>query len=93
MGDVYGWGSDEEDEDDGLGEAYLDDAEAQHGMELWTLALIFESPTLDDDFDTRYSDVSVLIVSNWKVVKFELGRYDAKHNYWRTGIDMFAVVR
>lgn len=97
MGNPYSWGSDEEQEEEELEEydnpAYLEEAEYAHGMELWSLARIFESPELEEDFDTRYSDVSVELIMNWKVVKFELGRYDAKYQYWRAGVDMFAVVR
>ncbi len=73
--------------------SYLDEAEHEHGMELWSLALIFESPDHDENWDTKYSDVSVTIVNNWKVIKFELGRWDQKNNYWRAGVDMFAVIK
>jgi hypothetical protein len=62
-------------------------------MELWSLALIFETPYQGEHFDTKYSDVSVTVFNNWKVVKFELGRWDSKMEYWRMGIDLFAVIR
>ncbi len=62
-------------------------------VELWSLSLIFESPSKDVDWDTKYSDVSVTIINNWKVVKFELGRWDQKMEYWRMGVDLFAVIK
>ncbi len=82
------WNEPDEDEE----YEYLDVERHDRGLELWTLARIFESPELEEDFDTRYSDVSVSLISNWKIVKFELGRYDNKSNYWRAGVDMFAVL-
>ena len=93
MADTDRWNSVEAYEIDVGDESYMDEAEHQHGMELWSLSLIFESPSRDVDWDTKYSDVSVTIINNWKVVKFELGRWDQKDNFWRMGVDLFAVIK
>lgn len=93
MADTDRWNSVEAYEVDVGDEGYLDEAEHSAGMELWTLASIFESPDVGKDQDTKYSDVSVTMINNWKVVKFELGRWDTRMNYWRMGVDMFAVIK
>ncbi len=93
MADTDRWNSAAAYESDVGDEGYLDEAEHAHGMELWSLALIFETPVLSMENDTKYNDVSVTIINNWKVVKFELGRWDQQNNYWRAGVDLYAVIK
>ncbi len=71
-------------------EEYLDRERHDHGLELWSLSNIFEPMRPGED--TRYQDFHLAIVNNWKVVTFDVGRWD------RTGtmtvdINLFAVRR
>ena len=70
---------------------YLDRERHDHGLELWTLANIFEP--MKPGEDTRYQDFHLAIVNNWKVVTFEVGRYGLHGDALKVDINLFAVRR
>ncbi len=83
----------EDELDDEADEEYefLDRERHDHGLELWTLANIFEP--MKPGEDTRYRDFHLAIVNNWKVVTFEVGRYGLHGDALKIDINLFAVRR
>ncbi len=68
---------------------YLDVKRHDNGIELWTLANIFEN--MKPGEDTRYRDFHLAITNNWKVVSFEISRWNGLD--LSIDIDLFAVRR
>jgi len=83
------WNIPDEDEVDEEYE-YLDVKRHDDGIELWTLANIFEE--MKPGEDTRYRAFHLAITNNWKVVSFEISRWTGQPGEGlRIDIDLFAV--
>lgn len=87
------WSSEEDaveaQEDADEEETYLDRARHDHGVSLWALASVFEKLSPGDD--TRYRDFHVSINNNWKVVAFDISKWDGVEMHLDQ--DLFAVRR
>lgn len=79
-------------DEDKAEEEYLDRERHDHGLELWTLANIFEPRPLEPGEDTHYRDFHLAIVDQWKVVTLEIGRWSGTGPL-AVDIDLFAVRR
>ncbi len=73
---------------------YLDEAERAHEYDLETLADLFESPYEPGNpaKASQYTDFSVAMYNDWKVVSFEVANW-TKTEYNKRGKDLFAVLR
>ena len=88
--DIWNEPDEPSDEPDAKEYEYLDRERHDHGLELWNLAGIFEP--LRPGEDTRYQDFHLSIVNNWKVIIFDVGRWDVS-GAMTIDINMFAVRR
>lgn len=70
-------------------ETYLDRERHDHGLELWTLSNIFEEMKPGDD--TRYRDFHLAYLDQWKVVTFDITRWNGVDTY--LDLDLYAVRR